>query len=101
MRHVKLPIMAMAALLYFTPSYASAMPANMTMETAQFFPQYNSQRVKIRYGPFTTGPLDINNGMEDFEQRFVQMPCSDCLITWMQAGLEYANGTVANANTNL
>ena len=44
--------------------------------------------------------MDVNNGMADFERAFVQMPCTDCLITWMQAGLEYANGTDANADTN-
>lgn len=29
------------------------------------------------------------------------MPCSNCAITWMQAGLEYPNGSYANANTSL
>lgn len=29
------------------------------------------------------------------------LPCSDCLVTWMQAGLEYPNGTVANADNGL
>lgn len=74
---------------------------NMTTETAQFFPQHHSQRVKIRYGPFTVPSMDVNNGMKDFTQAMVQKPCSDCLLTWMQAGLEYPNGSIANANTSL
>ena len=71
------------------------------MEPAQYFKQQGSQRVKIRYGPFTVDSADVNNGMADFFSMNVQMPCTDCLITWMQAGLEYENGTVANAETDL
>jgi hypothetical protein len=74
---------------------------NMTMETAQFFPQYKSERVKIRYGPFTVPEMSVNNGMKDFTVDGAQKPCTDCLVTWIQAGLEYPNGTVANANTGL
>lgn len=73
----------------------------MTTETAKFFPDQNSKRVKISYGPFTVGPVSVNNGMQRYARTGIQMPCTDCLITWMQAGLEYPNGTVANANTNL
>lgn len=73
----------------------------MTSEPAQFFPQHSSQRVKIRYGPYSVVDMTTNNGMSTFEAGGVEMPCTDCLITWMQAGLEYANGTTANANTNL
>ena len=72
----------------------------MTMEPAQFFKEQQSKRVKIRYGPFTVDSMDVNNGMADFVRETVQMPCTDCLSTWMQAGLEYQNGTVANADTN-
>ena len=28
-------------------------------------------------------------------------PCNDCIVTWMQAGLEYPNGTVADADTDM
>ena len=75
--------------------------SNMTMETAQFFPNHNSKRVKIRYGPFTAPPLSVNNGMGDWLVPEAQKPCTDCLITWILAGLEYPNGTDANADTGL
>ncbi|KAK5133623.1 hypothetical protein LTR08_007571 [Meristemomyces frigidus] len=91
----------MAAILAFMLCLVSAEDFNMTLEPAQFFPRHNSQRVKIRHGPFTVASMDVNNGMADFQQENVQMPCTDCIITWMQAGLEYPNGTVANADTNL
>lgn len=42
-----------------------------------------------------------NNGMSSYHAANVEMPCTDCLITWMQAGLEYPDGSVADANTNL
>lgn len=84
----------------FTTCSASNTPANSTKEPAQFFPQYNSERVKIRYGPFTIDSMDVDNGMADFFQTNAAMPCTDCVITWIQAGLEYENGSVANANTN-
>jgi hypothetical protein len=45
--------------------------------------------------------MSVNNGMQDFGEKPAQQPCSDCLITWVQAGLEYPNGTTANANTGL
>ena len=45
--------------------------------------------------------MDIKNGMADYYIDNAHMPCKDCLITWMQAGLEYSNGTDANTNTGL
>jgi hypothetical protein len=74
---------------------------NMTMETAQFFPNHNSKRVKIRYGPFTVPPISVDSGMKKWAVPVTQKPCTDCLITWIRAGLEYPNGTVANADTGL
>lgn len=74
---------------------------NVTTLAPQFFPRHKSKRVQIHYGPYTTGSMNVNNGMEDFTEANAQMPCSDCLITWMQAGLEYPNGTYANSNTSL
>ena len=41
------------------------------------------------------------DGMKDFTEAPAQKPCTDCLITWMQADLHYVNGTSANANTGL
>ena len=68
---------------------------------AHFFPDEGSKRVAIQYGPYTTPARSTMNGMKDFEAQPVQMPCTDCLITWMQADLHYENGTEANANTGL
>ncbi|KAK4541809.1 hypothetical protein LTR36_007341 [Oleoguttula mirabilis] len=101
MLHSILLAPALAVVLASISCLVSADDSNVTVEPAQLFPQYNSQRVKIHYGPFTAASTDVNNGMADFEQEDVQMPCTNCIITWMQAGLEYPNGTVANANTNL
>jgi len=39
--------------------------------------------------------------MKSFGERTVQMPCTDCLVTWIQAGLESLDGTVANADTEM
>jgi hypothetical protein len=78
-----------------------AQNSNRTMETAQFFPQYKSERAKIRYGPFTAPAMSVNNGMKSYVVDVAQKPCTDCLVTWILAGLEYPNGTVANANTGL
>jgi hypothetical protein len=72
---------------------------NVTTLKAQFFPEHKSQRVMIRYGPFTAPPMSENNGMKNFEQRVARMPCADCLVTWVQAGLTYEDGTEANADT--
>jgi hypothetical protein len=79
----------------------SPLNSNMTMEPAQFFPNHNSKRVKITYGPFTVPPMSVNSGMEDWIISVAQKPCADCLVTWVQAGLEYPNGTVANADNGL
>jgi hypothetical protein len=67
----------------------------------KFFPSHGSKRVEIQYGPFTTPSSSVNNGMQTFEVITATKPCSDCLITWMQAGLIYPNGTYANANTGM
>ena len=72
---------------------------NVTTLKAQFFPEHKSQRVMIRYGPFTAPPMSEHNGMKNFNQRVAQMPCADCLVTWVQAGLTYEDGTEANADT--
>jgi hypothetical protein len=84
-----------------TITATTAQNPNITIETAQFFPQYKSERVKIRYGPFTVLPMSVENGMKDYTVPVAQIPCKDCLVTWIQAGLEYPNGTDANANTGL
>ncbi|KAF1816587.1 hypothetical protein P152DRAFT_479101 [Eremomyces bilateralis CBS 781.70] len=52
--------------------------------------------VKIKHGPYTV-PANgmVNNAMTPK----VALPCTDCYITAMQAGLEYADGTEANIDT--
>jgi len=78
-------------------------PINSTVTTLtpQFFTDQGSKRVKVTYGPFVVPPMNVNNGMKDFEYATVTFGCSDCTVTYMQAGLEYPNGTYANANTSL
>ena len=53
----------------------------------------------IRYGPFTAPAMSEDNGMKNFGQNVAQKPCTDCLVTWMQAGLTYEDGSEANADT--
>jgi hypothetical protein len=78
-------------------------PINSTVTTltSQFFTDQGSKRVKVTYGPFIVPPMDINNGMETFQYGSVKFGCKNCTITYMEAGLEYPNGTYANANTSL
>lgn len=45
--------------------------------------------------------MQLNNGMVDYTGVNVKLGCKNCTITFMQAGLEYPNGTYANANTSL
>lgn len=75
--------------------------SNTTSLKAQFFSEYNSSRVQISYGPFTAPSSTQNNGMKDFQIGNITKPCSNCLITFMEAGLQYPNGTYANSNTGM
>jgi hypothetical protein len=38
-------------------------------------------------------------GMTDKTSLNMKMPCKNCLVTYFHAGFEYANGSIANANT--
>jgi hypothetical protein len=67
----------------------------------QFFHEYGSERVQIKYGPFTVPGSGENNGMKNFRIRDAKVPCHGCLITWMQAGLEFSDGSDANAATGM
>jgi hypothetical protein len=51
--------------------------------------------VKVRYGPHT---VKANSEVELFLTK-MKKPCDDCWITAFQGGLEYQDGTVANADT--
>ena len=75
--------------------------SNIKHVPPQFFLNDGSKRVEVSYGPYTAPPASKMNGMKSFEEKSVQLPCTDCLITWMQADLRYTNGTTANANTGL
>lgn len=93
---------------FFVGSYASPRPGTSapvsqeyTILTPQFFPDHSPQRVKLNYGPYTVPAMYINNGMKAFQNRSVGMPCTDCLVTWIQAGLEYPDGTAANIDTGM
>jgi hypothetical protein len=39
--------------------------------------------------------------MRSFKLQDAAMPCRNCIITWMKAGLTYENGSEANAETGL
>ena len=43
----------------------------------------------------------MNNGMQTFLERNGQKPCDECLITYMQASLQYPNGSTANSDTGM
>ena len=75
--------------------------STVTTLTPQFFTDQGSERVKVTYGPFNVPSTNINNGMEQFYLKDVAIGCWDCTITFIQAGLEYPNGTYANVNTSL
>jgi hypothetical protein len=66
--------------------------------------------VKIRYGPYHLPKWDDpkgeskitgEGGMVDKTWLFAKKPCSDCLVTFIHAGLEFEDGSVANADKNV
>ena len=69
--------------------------------TATQFVQYGSQGVQVKYGPFIAPSSSNNSGMAKYSDDIILQPCTDCLITFMQAGLEYPNGTYANTDTGI
>jgi hypothetical protein len=75
--------------------------STVTTLTPQFFTDEGSKRVRVTYGPFIVPSMDINDGMQQIAVEEVTIGCKDCTITYIQAGLEYPNGTYANANTSL
>jgi hypothetical protein len=74
---------------------------NITHLTAQFFKRYKSERVVIKYGPFSTLPSITNNGMDTYEVLNAPQPCTDCIITYIAADLEYTDGTHANTDMGM
>ena len=39
--------------------------------------------------------------MKTFNVDNIAVPCKDCYVTWWTAGLEYPDGSHANANTSM
>lgn len=80
---------------------SNAGDSNVKYLDSEFFQEFKSKRVQIRYGPFNVPQSSIDGGMRHFMTQDFVPPCADCLITWMQAALEYSDGSQANANTGL
>lgn len=89
--------------LHSTYSQLGPVPsdASIIALTPQFFPDHHSQRVKISYGPYKVPSMHDHNEMRGYSEPSTTLPCNDCLITWMQAGLEFADGTTANAEAGM
>lgn len=66
----------------------------------QFFREFGSERVKIDYGTYKVPAQNKDDGIRAVKST-IAPPCSDCLVTWMQAQLEYVNGPTADAETNM
>jgi hypothetical protein len=66
-----------------------------------FFTSFESQRSKIKYGPFKASSASDQGGMKSFSVLDMTLPCTNCTVTFMQAGLEYPNGSYANADTGM
>jgi hypothetical protein len=75
--------------------------SNITSEQPQFFRHLGSRRVSIDYGPYNVPARSHMDGMKAFTETPAQMPCTECLITFIQADLHYPNGTQSNADTGL
>lgn len=50
----------------------------------------------MKYGPFHVQSMAEDDGMIDYLQLGAELPCTDCLITYLHAGLEYPDGSYAN-----
>ncbi|KAK3316258.1 hypothetical protein B0H66DRAFT_560838 [Apodospora peruviana] len=91
-------------LLWLAKSSLGCTPPNClaseTLEPRFFKDEAKSQRVLKRYGPFTAPGMSDHHGMKQFVS-IMAPPCNDCLVTHIQAGLEYPNGSYANVNTGM
>jgi len=107
--------MALLALLASVLSLSVAVQANggngrlkpLPAETARipskaaYFPEYDSERVTIKYGAVTVPPMTENDGMAQYAQRVTTLPCQDCFITFLQFDVEHADGRTADAQTGM
>jgi hypothetical protein len=75
--------------------------ASMIYSSGILFPELQSKRVMIKYPAVSVPPISEKDGMGGFFQRPTPLPCTQCVITWMNMGLEYTNGTVANSDTGM
>jgi hypothetical protein len=89
----------------------SRVPGVEEVEPKNFL-EHNPKRVKIRYGPYNIP--SVNSGFMgklleggtggmiwNLPHRSVKKPCTDCVITYMRAGLEDVRGETVNANNGL
>jgi hypothetical protein len=84
-----------------SPNAKTPLLISTTTLSPQFFHKYYSQRVKATYGPYTVPSMHTNNGMISFGGATVPTPCTSCLLTYLHAGLEYADGTTADAHNGM
>ncbi|KAK4890090.1 hypothetical protein LTR27_011196 [Elasticomyces elasticus] len=88
------------SLLSVLTSAVDVVDETTTNLTAQHFPELGSRRVKTTYGSHVVQSRKESDGMSQF-QSAIAPPCVDCTITFMQAGLEYLDGTTADATTKM
>jgi len=92
---------SLASLLWLLLPFSNALDSSnvtVTNLTAEHFAELGSRRVKVAYGSHVVPSRD--NGMYHFKSP-LPPPCNDCMITFMQAHLEYANGSTADAATGM
>jgi hypothetical protein len=86
------------------------LPDKMQFEDPLYFKELGAKRVKVRYGPYHPGGvksvtwntlLSGEGGMLDSIHTSDTKPCTDCMVTYIHAGLEFANGTTANTDSGL
>ncbi|TKA83842.1 hypothetical protein B0A55_00111 [Friedmanniomyces simplex] len=92
-----LPLLGLAVSADSAPGLPDVTTTNLT---AQQFPELGSRRVETAYGSHVVQPRSQQDGMSKF-QSAIPPPCTECLVTFMQAQLEYANGTTADATTGM
>jgi hypothetical protein len=88
------------------PDAQTSLPS-LSTEPVKFSKFPGTIRAKVRYGPYTLPSTKAVNaqsllgdsGMTDDVKINIQKPCTDCTILFMNAGLEYGNGTTANTDT--
>lgn len=82
-----------------------AAPRRQIIEAQGLMP--GTQRVKIRYGPYSVPGMMKKSIMGERGALWncgddqIEKPCDDCVLTKVVAGLEYPNGTNANIDTGL